>query len=57
MIRKRIKHDFQKVKTIRSFEREIYTNDLSLDEALEQEIRFKDDIDISKESSKPKESV
>ena len=57
MIRKRIKHDFQKVKTIRSFEREIYTNDLSLDEALEQEIRFKDDIDISKESSKLKESV
>ena len=31
-------------KTIRSFGREIYNNDLSLDDALEQQIRLKDDI-------------
>ena len=48
-------YDFQKFKTIRSFGREIYNNDLSLDDALEQQIRLKDDIDIFKESAKPKE--
>ena len=55
--KKRIKHDFQKFKTIRSFGRAIYENDLSLDDALKQQIRLKDDIDIFKESTKPKESV
>ena len=48
---------FQKFKTIRSFEREIYNNHLSLDDALELQIRLKDDIDIFKESAKPKDSV
>ena len=39
-------YDFQKFKTIRSFGREIYNNDLSLDDALERKIRLKDDIDF-----------
>ena len=38
--------DFQKFKAIRSFGREIYNNDLSLDDALEQQIILKDVIDI-----------
>ena len=42
---------------MRSFGREIYNSDLSLDDALEQQIKLKDDIDISKKSTKPKESV
>ena len=50
-------YDFQKFKTIRSFGRNIYNNDLSLDDALEQQIRLKDDINIFKESTKPKKSV
>ena len=37
--------------------REIYNHDLSLDHALEQQIRLKDDIDIFKKSAKPKKSV
>ena len=54
--------DFQKFKTIRSFEREIYNNDLSLDDVIEQQIRLKYYTDIYKtynriESTKPKESV
>ena len=49
VIRKRIKHNFQTFKTIRSFGREI----LSLDDALELQIRLKNDIDILKESTKP----
>ena len=48
-------NNFQKFKTIRSFGREIYNNDLSLDDALELQIRLKDDINIFKESTKPKE--
>ena len=39
--------DFQKFKTIRSFGREIYNNDLSSDDALEQQIRLQNDIDNS----------
>ena len=39
---------FQKFKTIRSFERETYNNYLSLDDALELQIRWKNDIDILK---------
>ena len=47
VIRKRIKHDFQNFNTIRwLFGREICNNDLSLDDAIEQQIRVKDDIDI-----------
>ena len=44
-------YDFQKFKTIRSCQREIYNNNLSVD-ALEQQIKLKDDIDIFKESTK-----
>ena len=48
---------FQKFKTIRSFERKICNNDLSLEDALEQQIRLKDGINVFKEYRKPKESV
>ena len=44
---------FQQFKTIRSFGREIYINDLSLHAALELQIRSKNDIDVFKESTKP----
>ena len=47
---------FQKLKT-RSFGREIYNNDLSVDDAFDLQKRLKDDIDIFKESIKSKESV
>ena len=47
--------DFQNFKTIRSSRREIYNNYLSLDDAIEQQIRLKYDIDIFKESAKQKE--
>ena len=50
-------YDFQKFKTIRSFGKEIYNNDLSLGDALGEQIRLKDDTDFFKESTKPKESV
>ena len=49
--------DFQKFKRIIYFGREIYNNDLTLDHALEKQIRLKDDINIFKESTKPKESA
>ena len=41
-------YDFQKCKTIRSFGRKIYKNNLSLDDAIELQVRLKDDIDIFK---------
>ena len=50
-------YDFRKFKTIRSIGRKIYKRDLSLDGALEQQIRLKYDINIFKESTKRKESV
>ena len=50
-------YDFQKFRTIRSFGREIYNNELLLDDVLELQIRLKNDIDIFKESTEPKESV
>ena len=50
-------YDFQKFKTIRFFWREIYNNDLSLDDALEQQIISKDDAEIFLKSTKPKESL
>ena len=49
-------NDFQKFKTIRLFVREIYNNNLSLDGASKFQIILKDDIDIFKELTKPKES-
>ena len=42
---------------IRSFGREIYNNNLSLDNAFALQIRLKDDIDIFKESTKTKETI
>ena len=53
---KKIKHDFENFKTIRSFGREIYSHNLSLDDALEQQMRLKDDIDIFLKKSKIKEN-
>ena len=50
-------YDFQSLKTIRSFVREIYNNHISLDDALEQQIRLKDNADIFRKTAKPKESV
>ena len=50
-------YDFQKFKVITSFGREILNNDLSLDDAFEQQIKSKDDIDNFKGPKKPKESV
>ena len=50
-------YDFQNFKTIRSFGRKIYNNYLLLDDALEKQIRLKDDIDTFKESTKQKESI
>ena len=45
--------DFQKIKTIRFFGREIYNANVSLDDAFEQQISLKDDSNIFKESIKP----
>ena len=47
-------YDFQKFKTIRSFEKETYNNNLSPDDSFEQYVRLKDDTDIYKESTKNK---
>ena len=49
-------YDFQKFKTVRSSGREIYNNDLSLNDSFEQQIKSKDDIDIFKDSIRPKKS-
>ena len=49
------KDDLQKFETARSFGREMYNNDLSVDDTLEEQIRLKGDIDIFKEPAKPKE--
>ena len=43
---------FQKSETILSFGREIYSGILTLNDALEEQIKLKDEID--KESTKPK---
>ena len=51
-------YQFQKFKTIRSFGREIYNNNLSLDDATEQQMILKSNNDkIFKETTKPKESI
>ena len=49
-------YDFQKFKTIRSFEREIYSSIITLNDTLEEQINLKDEIDKCNESSKPKRS-
>ena len=51
-------YQFQKFKTIRSFGRKIYNNNLSLDDATEQQIILKgNNYKIFKETTKPKESI
>ena len=51
-------YQFQKFKTIKSFGREIYNNNLSLDDATEQQMILKSNNDkIFKETTKPKESI
>ena len=50
-------YNFQKYKTTRSSVKETFNNDISLDDALERQIRLKDDNNVFKESTKPKESV
>ena len=57
MTSKAIGNMISEFKTIRSFEREIFNGDSSLDNALEQEITLKHDIYIFKESTKPNELV
>ena len=57
MTSKAIGNMISEFKTIRSFEREIFNSDSSLDNALEQEITLKHDIYIFKESTKPNELV
>ena len=57
MISKAISNMISKFKTIRSFGREIFNSDSSLDNALEQEITSKHDIYIFKEYTKPNELV
>ena len=47
VIRIRVKHDFQKFKTIRSFGREIYSRIIALNDAFEEQINLKDEIDKS----------
>ena len=49
--------DFQNFKTLRSFGREIHNNDLSLDDALEQQIKVKYDSGILEKFTKPKELI
>ena len=43
---------FQNFKTIRSFRRDIYSKPFTLNDALEEEINLKDEIDKFKESTK-----
>ena len=53
VIRKWMKYIiFKSSKIMRSFRREIQNNNLSLDDALEQRIKIKDETDILKKSMK-----
>ena len=48
-------YDFKKqYKTIKFFQREIHSNAFTLEDELEEQIKFKNQIDIFKESTKPK---
>ena len=48
-------YDFKKqYKTIKFFQREIHSNAFTLEDGLEEQIKFKNQIDIFKESTKPK---
>ena len=46
-------YDFQKFKTIKSFGREIYNDELTLEYAFEEQIKSQNEIDKFKESTKP----
>ena len=48
------KYDCQKFKAIRYFRREIYNNKLTLEDALQEQIKFKNEIDKFKESTQRK---
>ena len=54
--RKKEKMNFKSFKQQDLSEDKYLNDDLSLDYALEQQVRLKDDIDIFKESTEPKES-
>ena len=51
-----ITYDFQKLKTIKSFAREIYNDNLTLEDALGEQINIKNEIDKFKKSTKPQNS-
>ena len=54
MIRKKTKHyDFQKFKTTKSFGREIFNDDTTLDYEFEEQIVLKNEINKFEESMKP----
>ena len=46
-------YNFQKFKTIKSFGREIYNDELTLEHAFEEQIKSQNEIDKFKESTKP----
>ena len=46
-------YDFQKSKTVRSFGREVYNDNLALDDAFDEQVTLKDKIDKFKEFMKP----
>ena len=54
--KKNRKNDLQELKTIRSFRRETPNDELTLEDALEEEIKFKNEIDKFKESAKLKKT-
>ena len=54
--KKNRKNDLQELKTIRSFWRETPNDELTLEDALEEDIKFKNEIDKLKESAKLKKT-
>ena len=48
------RYDFQKFITIKPFGRKIYNEELTQDDVLEKQIKFKNEIGKSKKSMKPK---
>ena len=47
-------YDFQKLKTIRSFGREMYCGNIELNDAFQEQIKLKHEIDHFNQYSKPK---
>ena len=56
LLRKRVKYDFQKFKTIISFGREIYNSVITLNDAFEEQINLKNEIDNFNEYTKLKKT-